>query len=71
MVKYIDPPPPPPQNNEERYFVKGSNNLAESHKTFTYNRQNYPWLTFLFNGWRGVKISWYIIIYCIFDNGIQ
>ena len=42
--------PPPPTNVQVRHFVNG---IQELSKTFTYHRQYYPWLTFLFNGWRG------------------
>ena len=56
---------PPPSH---QIFKKGiltmeySVNLALSHKTFTYQRQYFLKLTFLFNGVGGVNILWYNIL---------
>ena len=42
--------------------MESSDSLASSHKTFTYHRQYYSRLTFLFYGIGGVKILWYDIL---------
>ena len=55
--------------------MESSDNLASSHKTFTYHRQNYSLvdISFLWNG--GVNILWYNLLTppplkLIFKNGI-
>ena len=59
--------PPPSKNIQEQYlYMESSDNLASTHKTFTYHRHSIPWMTFLLNGmWGGVNILYCILLYDI------
>ena len=54
--------PPLPKNIQEQYlYMESSDNLASTHKTFTYHRQYYSMVDFSFL-WEGGSI-YYGIIY--------
>ena len=53
IIYNILTPPPSPKNIQEQYlYIESSDNLASTHKTFTYHRQYYSMvdISFLWDG---------------------
>ena len=57
-------PPPPPKNILEQYlYMESSDNLALTHKIFTFHRQYYSMVELSFYGMWGEGGQYYGIIY--------